>query len=107
LKAVGKDVRECRNIPKVVLDVRGGSDRSYDYNQYEREYRDDYSSKYGYGSSSAGKHGPTKRYGYDEDDYGDDISGQKRKRSSDEDDYYGYERDYTPIVSTIMFELYR
>jgi len=100
LKAIGIDnVRECASIPRVTLAIRGGSDRSYDYDHYEKENRDDYPSRYDYGSSNVDGYGTGRGYGHNEDDYGGyDSSGRRRKRSSDdEDDYYGYEREYSPV----------
>lgn len=95
VKAVTKNVKDFRSVAKVAVDIRGGSDRSYDYDRYEKGHSEDYSNRYAYGSSSTGQYGTADRYGYNDDEYGSD-QGQRR-RKTDEDYYDGYEREYTPV----------
>ena len=92
-----KSIQSQKNfisISEVIREIRGGSGRSYGYeNDYGGE--DDYSRGYESGRGSS------RRYDYDDDRNGD--RGESR-RDDYEDDYYGDNRDkyYAPAVSFII-----
>lgn len=91
-----------------IIDIRGGGDRGYGYDDRER-IGDRYNDMGGGGGGRSGSHyyDEDDRYGGSQQDY-DDRYGAKKEQGGYEDDYY-YEnqdyrgRDYAPSSTSVSF----